>query len=254
MTSDPTQEAGLKQEPAPEQDPPPEQEKAPDDARYLYFLLLSLVFMLLVVPLFESGLVGGSLMHVGLTAVLVTAAIASRRNHGAFAVSIFIVLIAAPLSWSTRWFDDPHPALILASCLVEAAFFVAMATLILIAVVRRYLASFHAIFGAICSYLLLGLAWAMLYLGIIQLDPDSFDPPIYIDRKADRDVSELSTTIYFSFVTMSTLGYGDFKPQSGVARTISWMQAVVGQFYMAVLVAWLISEIPRRRRGESSIC
>lgn len=226
-----------------------------DDPRYLYFLFVALVFMLLVVPLtplFKSAALGGNLMQVGLTAVLITAAIASRRHRGAFYVSIFIVLVATPLTWSTRIYDNR--LLIIASCLVEAAFFVSMGALILVAVIKRHMASFHSIFGAICSYLLLGLAWAMLYLGLLQIDPTTFKgfagQSVAQFERADRDVNELSDMIYYSFVTMSTLGYGDITPQNAMARTLSWMQSVTGQFYLAVLVAWLVTEIPRRRREE----
>ena len=52
-----------------------------------------------------------------------------------------------------------------------------------------------------------------------------------------------SEMIYFSFVTMSTLGYGDIHPRTPGARTLAWMQSVLGQFYLAVLVAWIVNSI-----------
>ena len=52
-----------------------------------------------------------------------------------------------------------------------------------------------------------------------------------------------SDMVYFSFVTMSTLGYGDIRPQTPAAKTLAWMQAVLGQFYLAVLVAWIVNSI-----------
>jgi hypothetical protein len=54
-----------------------------------------------------------------------------------------------------------------------------------------------------------------------------------------------SHMVYFSFVTMSTLGYGDVLPKTPLAQTLAWMQSVLGQFYLAVLVAWLVSALPR---------
>jgi uncharacterized membrane protein len=53
--------------------------------------------------------------------------------------------------------------------------------------------------------------------------------------------------LYFSFVTMTTLGYGDISPVSAVARTLAYMQAVFGQFYIAILVAGLVSAYISRR-------
>jgi voltage-gated potassium channel Kch len=64
------------------------------------------------------------------------------------------------------------------------------------------------------------------------------------------EVTAFSQYVYFSFVTMSTLGYGDITPRSSIAQTLAWMQSVTGQFYIAVLVAWMVSEIPRRRSSE----
>jgi hypothetical protein len=59
------------------------------------------------------------------------------------------------------------------------------------------------------------------------------------------EVAEFSQFVYFSFVTMSMLGYGEIIPQGPVAQTLAWMQSVTGQFYIAVLVAWLVGEIPK---------
>ena len=60
-------------------------------------------------------------------------------------------------------------------------------------------------------------------------------------REETTEVAEFSQFVYFSFVTMSTLGYGDITPQNSVAKTLTWMQSVTGQFYIAVLVAWMVS-------------
>jgi len=134
-------------------------------------------------------------------------------------------------------FLDP-PALFLFSSMLEGAFFVVMAVLILITVIQRHMATVHSIFGAISAYLLLGLAWAVVYWGIAVVDTSAF-------AIAGRvtEVSEFSQFVYFSFVTMSTLGYGDITPQSSAAQTLTWMQSVTGQFYIAVLVAWMVSAI-----------
>ncbi|MEM1069384.1 MAG: potassium channel family protein [Planctomycetota bacterium] len=60
----------------------------------------------------------------------------------------------------------------------------------------------------------------------------------------ENDV-QFSTLIYYSFVTMSTLGYGDIIPNGRVTRTLAWMQSVTGQFYVAVAIAWLVSSLPK---------
>ena len=93
----------------------------------------------------------------------------------------------------------------------------------------------NKIVGAICIYLLIGLIWALSYLFIAQAVPGAFnglEQVIWYDNFAD--------VAYYSFVTLTTLGYGDISPVVPVARFLVYMEAIVGVFYMAILVASLI--------------
>jgi hypothetical protein len=220
-------------------------EKSNDEGHqsYLAPLLLSLIFLLLIVPAIEQSSMGAGLLRVGITAVLVSAAVATRRRKALLIVGLLFAGVAAPVSWMTMFFEQP--ALFLFSSILEGAFFVVMAVLILITVIRRHMATVHSIFGAITAYLLLGLAWAVVYWGIAVVDSSAF-------AMAGRvtEVRGFSQFVYFSFVTMSTLGYGDITPQSSAAQTLTWMQSVTGQFYIAVLVAWMVSAISKPSDGD----
>lgn len=93
----------------------------------------------------------------------------------------------------------------------------------------------NKIVGAICIYLLMGLIWSMMYLFVAQIIPGAFngiDQVIWYENFGE--------VAYYSFVTLTTLGYGDITPVAPVAKFLVYMQAVVGVFYMAVLVASLI--------------
>lgn len=93
----------------------------------------------------------------------------------------------------------------------------------------------NKIVGAICIYLLIGLIWALLYLFIAQSVPGAFngmEQVVWYENFADA--------AYYSFVTLTTLGYGDISPVTPVARFLVYMEAIVGVFYMAILVASLI--------------
>ena len=92
--------------------------------------------------------------------------------------------------------------------------------------------------GAISVYLLLGLLWAMGYGLISAMDPEAFKglEPFSLDQPgAQQDY------IYFSFVTLTTLGYGDMSPVSQVAKTAAWFEAIFGQLFLAVTIARLVS-------------
>lgn len=210
----------------------------------LLILLIALIFLLLGVPLMGNARV---MWRAGLTLVIVIAAIATERTKMVLGLGLLAAAITAPMNWLTLTLTNHH--LFLISCIFEATFFATMASLILIAVVSKHLATVHSIYGAICSYLMFGLSWAMIYLGLcISPAGDWTITGLGFDvDEPGGEVAAFSQIIYFSFVTMSTLGYGDMTPETVLIRTLSWMQSVFGQFYIAVLVAWLVSEIPRRR-------
>jgi voltage-gated potassium channel len=93
----------------------------------------------------------------------------------------------------------------------------------------------NTVVGAVCIYLLLGLIWAMVFTMLEVSLPGSFR------GVASTDFSAVSMDLlYFSYISLSTMGYGDITPVQPLARYCSFMAGVVGQFYMAVLVASLV--------------
>ena len=100
----------------------------------------------------------------------------------------------------------------------------------------------NKIIGAIAIYLLLGLIWATLYLFILELSPTAFNGIEYM-HWADN----FSTATYFSYVTLTTLGYGDISPAEPLSRVLVYLEAMTGTFYMAVVIASLISSRVGRR-------
>lgn len=102
--------------------------------------------------------------------------------------------------------------------------------------------SSEQIFGAVCAYLLIGFLFATIYGFIILVDPDSFSVNDALAESLSIEGRERGTGVvtYFSFVTMSTLGYGDITPVSAAARSFAWIQAVMGQLYLAITIAALV--------------
>ena len=93
----------------------------------------------------------------------------------------------------------------------------------------------NTIIGAAAIYLLLGLIWSVLYLITLEFWHDAFNGIEY-QHWADN----FSLSIYFSYVTMTTLGYGDISPAVPVSQVLVFLQAILGTFYMAVVVASMI--------------
>ncbi|MEA3276530.1 MAG: potassium channel family protein [Pseudomonadota bacterium] len=93
----------------------------------------------------------------------------------------------------------------------------------------------NKIVGAVCIFLLGGLVWTTLYMMVALLNPEAFnglEPGPWYDIFPDL--------VYFSFVSLTTLGYGDIGPVGPMARFLAFMEAIVGQFYVAILVASLV--------------
>jgi len=111
------------------------------------------------------------------------------------------------------------------------------------------------IFGALCAYIFIGLFFALIYTHMEYRQPGTFasSQAIFADD-AMTESNLLPIFTYFSFVTLTTLGYGDISPIAEHARTLAWFEALLGQLYLAVMVAGFvalhISESMRRKRGD----
>lgn len=105
--------------------------------------------------------------------------------------------------------------------------------------------SSEQIFGSVCAYLLIGFLFADIYGFVALVDSDAFAITDTLRSELGADSADsyeqgFSVFTYFSFVTMSTLGYGDITPVSPVARSLAWVQAVLGQLYLAITIAALV--------------
>ena len=98
----------------------------------------------------------------------------------------------------------------------------------------------NTIVGTVAVFLLLGLVWTMLYLIALEFWPRGINGIEYQDWH-----DNFSEAAYFSFVTMTTLGYGDISPAIPVTRTLAFLQAITGTFYMAVVVASMVGRVSR---------
>jgi hypothetical protein len=117
----------------------------------------------------------------------------------------------------------------------------------LVFVRRQRRLTIDSIFATVAAYLLLALLFTQLYVCLITWDPASFSLPI---EAAGRPVHLLQADMtYFSLVTLATVGYGDILPATHTARMLAMFQAVVGQFYVAVVVALFVGMYSSQPEG-----
>lgn len=152
-------------------------------------------------------------------------------------VAVFAGVTLA-FDWASLFLNQSAPDV--AQHVVRGLFLFTLAVLILAYVFSSGPVNEDRIFAALCVYVLLGLLWAELYTVIEVVQPGAFDFPD-IGGVMAQGVERLeSDLVFYSFVTLTTLGYGDITPVAPMARTLSFLEAALGQMYLAVLVARLV--------------
>jgi hypothetical protein len=143
--------------------------------------------------------------------------------------------IAAALRWLHWTGAVPHlaPWAALASAAVIGLFI----TLVLTRVFQPGPVTWHRIQGAVTAFLLFGLGWAQAYEFVEALAPGAFAFP----RGDLAGGGWFSPMLYYSFITLTTLGYGDVLPVHPAARSLAMFEALIGQLYPAILIAKLVS-------------
>lgn len=213
-------------------------------------LLASLIIAVVVAPLLEATRLGDLIQLCCLTLVFVAAVFINWQHR----TKLWLFASAATVALAIHWwsFFLPGEKVIVLRYVAGFFFLGFTAALLLKSIVRSDEVTPNAILGSICIYLLLGLMWALGYSALTFLEAKPFDLPVATSGEAVDDHPTLATLLYFSFVTMSTLGYGDITPQTDLARTLTWTQSVTGQFYLAVLVARLVSAMPRTKSSDGA--
>ncbi|MEJ2427722.1 MAG: potassium channel family protein [Deltaproteobacteria bacterium] len=195
-------------------------------------LLLFIIALIVVGPLIEEFVHLRILYDILWSAVLVSAiyAVSHKKRY------IFVgVLLAVPMLvsiWSRNFVVDFSLEVVGGLC--GATFFIFAMIQILIFIYKQKEVTRDIIAGAAIVYLLMALAWSSIFAVVESLHPGSFSIP---------EIGGISTGrsfLYYSFVTLTTLGYGDITPVTSLARSFCILEAVIGQLYLVVQVAWLV--------------
>jgi voltage-gated potassium channel Kch len=205
-------------------------------------LLIAILIFLLVPPFFIDYESTGVLASTFLSLLLMSALYVFPRRS-----EFKIACILAVPTLIGRWLvlEFHHSAFFMDLVLLCWLGFLALTDwAILRQVLRATRVTNDTISGAICGYLLLGLIFAFIYALIALAYPNSFlieGKVLHPELHKLFYQHEIGNLIYYSYVTMATLGYGDIAPLSAPARMIAVLEAIAGQFYVAILIARLVS-------------
>jgi len=210
----------------------------------LMALLLCLVATLFIAPpLMTAGIIGPLVFDVFFGLILVSGVAALAKRRGA----TILAAIVAGFAMATRVATSFNPSEILARANIWLSMLcvLVLTILTLAQVFRAGPITIDRIAGAIAAYLLLGFTWAFAYELVLTRFPDAIHFVEVIDHRMDQRLA----LIYYSFVTLTTVGYGDITPVAPLARSIAACEALVGQLFPAILIARLVSmEIAGRER------
>jgi len=124
---------------------------------------------------------------------------------------------------------------------LTALFMMFLIWILLRDLLRRDRPTSERIFGALTAYLFIGILFALLFAHLHYRFDGAFSIPDHLVPDVENsEVAMLPVFTYFSFVTLTTLGYGDVTPIISQARTLAWFEALIGQLYLAVMVASLV--------------
>ena len=167
-----------------------------------------------------------------------------------FFIAIFLVqskrrfiLWGAVLATITEWMAAYMDMLYLReiSYLVNVMFFAFIVGKMIYEIANTPNVNVRVIVEAINCYLLLGFIFSLMVTFVMMADPDAYNFPWVFS--VDRDsVSRISEILYYTFVTFSTLGYGDVVPQTPLARSLAIFISVTGQIYIAIIIAMLVGK------------
>ena len=195
-------------------------------------LLITILLYLGVVPLLTPFLGFKFLLDILFSMILISAVLAAgnKRHHTIIALSIAIPTLF--MLWMDKFVITDR--LLVGSYFLGAIFFGYIIVRMLIFIFTETRVTRNVIYAAIIVYLLMGLFWADFYLILNHFQPGSFDI-----TGIQTDNSNL-VLIYFSYVTLTTLGYGDISPLTDIGYSLAILEAIIGQLYLTVMIARLV--------------
>ncbi len=207
--------------------------------RYRFQMLLGVLLVsFAILPFFERRL----FTELMATVILIFALWAISNARKILLACVLLVISTIAAIWYAHWF--PSKAIIVAANLLDIVFLVLVIGAILFGVFQSRQITRESIAGAICAYLLIGATWADAFSVLEILIPGSFSGVTNVDLIGNFEAARFRVAQfhYFSFVTLTTLGYGDITPLTRPARNFAALEAIFGQLYLAVLIARLVSQ------------
>jgi len=201
------------------------------------FLLVSFISMFLIYPFFSEYIISATIFKVFFTLILVSSLYILSNYRFTFILGAFFCFSALAFEWTSYFY--PIFFVRVVGDLFYLFFLVILIKSICMFIFSKDKVTLDIVYGAACLYFIIGLFFATCYSLIELYIPGSFlgnfgNPVIREGFYSIRTMSE--TLIYFSFVTLTTLGYGDVTPASTPSQFLAILEAIVGQLFLAIAI------------------
>jgi Ion channel len=209
-------------------------------------LLIALALLFFFFPFVEEVKGGDLIVAILLSLVLLSAVLAVARSRRTLIVALLLAIPAVAGRWINHF--QPHlvpPLIFLVAGLALVAFVVVN---LLRFVLGAPSVTLEVLCASISAYLMLGLMWTIAYWLVAWVTPTAF---AFNTTTGTKESMQGFNAFYFSFITLSTVGYGDITPVSRIARWLAAMEAMTGLLYVAVLIARLVSLYSTSKSNDS---
>jgi voltage-gated potassium channel len=204
--------------------------------RKRFTLLLLSTLMTIILPAFaNTGRLSDLLFVITLSFLFIQSTIVAdvRKSKKiqlrVFVISMFVIIWLKPAGYDSPYVDIIKLAFI-------AAFFIFIMTFLVRFIVKSASADMNVLLASVNIYLLAGIVGACFSFLLYDLYPEAYNFPDYIVKP------QFVQFLYYSFITMSTVGYGDITPRISETQTLSFVLSIAGQLYVAIVIALLIGK------------
>lgn len=195
----------------------------------MFNFMVSILFLLILSALLEDYKYSFVIINTLSTIVFASGVYVASSNRK----SVFILLLLGLPWFLSEWFFLTSTRTVF----VGFFFFLYTTYILLNNILRAKDITLDTLFAAICAYLLLGLLWASIYGVAVELSPESI---FHFSTETNNKLSA-NEIIYFSYTTLTTLGYGDVTPLTSLGRILAVLESIFGQMFIAFLIARLVS-------------
>jgi len=176
--------------------------------------------------------------------IIYISAVFSLEKRSAFLLTLVVVTVLA------EWISGIFGLQLLQDMAkgVSVLFFIMIVFLLLRQIATARHVTFEVILGSIIGYLLMGIIYSIFLAFIIHQDPAAYN--VQISSLPHEEFSDVSIPLYYGFITMTTVGYGDLVPLKPYTRSFATWVAISGQFYIAIVVALLVGKFSVRNSSN----